>query len=110
MMSYAFLLLAADPPAASDGGGAGLFSLAPFLLIGLAFVFLIIMPARRQEKQRQALIMALKKNDRVVNSGGIIGVVESIKENADEVVLRGGVRITRSSIQRIIPPEEGSKE
>jgi preprotein translocase subunit YajC len=109
MMSYAFLLLA-DQAAPSDGGGAGLFSLAPFLLIGLAFVFLIIMPARRQEKQRQALIVALKKNDRVVNSGGIIGVVESIKENADEVVLRGGIRITRSSIQRIIPPEEGSKE
>src|SRR5947209_15294278 len=107
MMSHAILLLA-DQPAATDGGAPSLLGLAPFLLIGLAFVFLIIMPARRQEKQRQALIMALKKNDRVVNSGGLIGVVESIKENADEVVLRGGLRITRSSIQRIIPPQEAT--
>jgi len=110
MMLSTLLSFADQQPPSDGGGGAGLIGLAPFLLIGLAFIFLIIMPARRQEKQRQALILALKKNDRVVNSGGIIGVVESIKENQDEVVLRGGLRITRSSIQRIIPPEEPAKE
>lgn len=107
-MSFGFLLIADAAPTSSPLGGFEMF--VPFLLILVVFYFLIMMPARRQEKQRQALVAALKKNDKVVNSGGVIGIVDSIKEKEDEIVLRGGVRITRSSVVRVVPPEDSSKE
>jgi preprotein translocase subunit YajC len=97
----------ATPQQGSPFGGI----MIPMLLIMVVwFYFLMIRPQRAQEKQRQALVAALKKNDRVVNSGGIIGVVDSIKEKEDEVVLKGGIRILKSSIQRVIPPDEPAKE
>jgi preprotein translocase subunit YajC len=55
------------------------------------------------------LVAALKKNDKIINSGGIIGVVESIKEKENEVVLRGGLRVTKSSIVQIVT-EDTTKE
>ena len=64
---------------------------------------------KRQEKQRQAMVSTLKKNDKVINSGGIIGIVESVKENENEVVLRGGLRITKASIVQVVT-EEAPKE
>jgi preprotein translocase subunit YajC len=81
----------------------------PLLLIAVLGYFLLFRPAQTQEKQRRAMVAALKKNDEVVTSGGIIGVVDSIKEKKDEVVLRGGLRVTKSSIVRVIT-EETAKE
>jgi preprotein translocase subunit YajC len=102
---------AAPPGPATPSSPFGDFTLfVPFLLILVVFYFLIMMPARRQEKQRQALVAALKKNDKIQNSGGIIGIVESIKDKEDELVLRGGIRITRSSVVRVVPPDDAGKE
>jgi len=56
-----------------------------------------------------AMIQSVKENDKIINSGGIIGVVASIDKKEDEVVLRGGLRITKSSIVRVIK-EESAKE
>jgi len=70
--------------------------------------FLMIRPARKQEKQRQMMLANIKKNDRVITSGGIIGTVYSIKDN--EVVLKidvdGEVKVsfTKSAIVGIIKP------
>src|SRR4051812_22432129 len=90
------LILAADAPP-TEGGGAGVLgAYLPIIVIFALGYLLLLRPARVQEKQRKAMVAALKKNDKIVNSGGIIGTVESIKDKDDEVVLRGGLRITRS--------------
>jgi preprotein translocase subunit YajC len=96
-------------PAAGEGGGLWqqLGGFAPILFIVLIGYFLLLRPARMQEKQRQALVSAIKRNDRIVNSGGIIGVVESIKD--EEVALKGGLRITKSSIVRVVT-DDSAKE
>ncbi len=107
-MLFALLLAADQPP--PDGGGSLFGGLFPIILIVFMGYFLLLRPMQRQEKQRQALVANVKKNDKIVNSGGIIGIVESIKEKEDEVVLRGGLRITKSSISRIVSPEETSKD
>jgi preprotein translocase subunit YajC len=73
-------------------------------------VILILMFFRAQSRQRrdvQKALSALKKNDKVITSGGIIGVVVAIKENEDEVTLKtddasnSRVRVQKSSITRI---------
>jgi preprotein translocase subunit YajC len=86
---------------------------SPLIMMGLIFLlgyFLLMRPAQKQEKERRALIAKLKKNDRIINSGGIIGTVDSIKEQDDEVILKGGVHILRSSIVKIVNSDEANKE
>ena len=58
----------------------------------------------------------MKKNDKVITSGGLIGIVAAIKDKEDEVTLKVDessnvrLRVTKSSIVRIIQPEEAGKE
>src|SRR5258708_39902529 len=106
-MLHALILLAEDP-APPQGNPYG--ALVPMGLLLLVAYFLFMRPAQRQEKERRALIEKLKKNDRVINSGGIVGIVDSIKEKEDEVILKGGVHILRSSIVRIANIDEANKE
>jgi preprotein translocase subunit YajC len=79
-----------------------------FLMIALfaMFYFIVIRPQQKKEKEhRKMLENNLKKNDEVVTNAGIIGIVHSIKEGSDEVVLKlednAKMRILRSSISRI---------
>jgi preprotein translocase subunit YajC len=82
--------------------------LLPMMALGLLFYLFLIRPARRQENERQKLLGALKKNDKVETTGGIIGVVSSIKDNDEEVMLKIDdnsnvrLRVTRKSIVRIL--------
>ncbi|MBI4550508.1 MAG: preprotein translocase subunit YajC [Candidatus Omnitrophica bacterium] len=60
----------------------------PLVLMFVIFYFLLIRPQQKKEKDRQKMIAALKKGDRVVTSGGILGTVVGVKE--DVVVLKVG--------------------
>lgn len=106
------VLILAEEAAASPEATPPWFA-NPMMMMGLIMVlgyFMLFRPAQRQEQQRKALIAGVKKNDKIINSGGIIGVVDSVKEKEDEVVLRGGLRITKSSIVRILTAEDAVKD
>ena len=69
------------------------------ILFGIMYV-MVIRPQRRKEKDRQDLISKVKTDDRVLFSGGIIGIVTNVKDKtlvikiADKTkieVLRGAV-------------------
>ncbi len=63
------------------------------------FYFLLIRPQRRRQKEHLALLSSLKRGDRVITAGGIIGTIEDIDEN--EVILaveEGKLRIAKSSV------------
>jgi preprotein translocase subunit YajC len=78
------------------------------LPIPFLFYYMIIRPQQQQERKRRAMIDALKKNDKVLTSGGIYGTVVSVDSDHDRVVLRvddeKGVKlcITRSSVARVL--------
>lgn len=79
-----------------------LLQMAPLLLIFVAFYFILIRPQKKKEKQVQAMRNNLEVGDEIVTSGGIIGIVVSIKE--DTVVLETGgdrskIRVKRWAIQ-----------
>ena len=82
--------------------------------IGLVFYFLILRPSSQARKKHAELLGSLKKNDEVLTSSGIYGVVSSIKEGADEVTLKiddnAKIRVLKSSIVRIMNPKEPPKE
>ncbi|MEZ5975249.1 MAG: preprotein translocase subunit YajC [Planctomycetota bacterium] len=74
--------------------GLGVLNLMPLILVGVLAWFLLIAPERKRQKERQAMLAALKKNDKVVTAGGMVGVISRIDDN--EVVLRidDGVHVT----------------
>jgi preprotein translocase subunit YajC len=93
----------------------GLAGSAPILMmvaIFAIFYVLLIMPQQRRQKKWQAMLAQVKSGDRVVTSGGLTGVIMSVKDDA--VVLRIPpdnikVEVTRSSIVTLTTPEEREK-
>jgi preprotein translocase subunit YajC len=85
-------------------------------MIAVFFYFMIIRASSREKQQRQAMISALKKDDEVITSAGIIGKIAMIKDKEDEVALKvddaGSVRlrVLKSSIVRVLPKKEPAKE
>jgi preprotein translocase subunit YajC len=103
-----FPLLAQEDavPAAEGGAALWLPQLVMFGAIGLIFYFLLIRPQQKQEKERRAMLESMKKKDRVVTNGGLLGTVADLRD--DEVVLRISespdvkVRIRRSSVVEVL--------
>jgi preprotein translocase subunit YajC len=89
------LLLAADAPkaaapgAGADNGTSGLVSfMLPLGLIGIVFYFLLIRPQKREREKQDATLKALKKNDRVVTIGGVVGTIVNIEPESKLVTLK----------------------
>lgn len=55
-------------------------SLLPLILIFAIFYFLLIRPQQKRQKQRNAMLQALKRGDKVVTIGGIHGTISDITE------------------------------
>ena len=94
------------------GNGGGILSILP-LMVGMFAImyFIVIRPQQKQKREREAMLGAMKKGDRVVTTSGIHGTVAGMDEQT--VVLRVGdqVKLTfdRAAVARIIPVQ-GEKE
>ena len=109
MTGLGFLLLAADPPAAAPDPMSGIVQMVPmFLMIGVLFFFMILRPQQREARARDEMLKGVKKNDRVLTTGGIYGVVTNVSPEANEVTIRVDerndtkLRMALSSIARIL--------
>jgi preprotein translocase subunit YajC len=75
----------------------------PIIGMGLIFYFIVLRPQKKAKKKQEALVESLKKHDRVVTIGGIVGTIISIDTDNEEVVLEVGpdtqLRMLRRSIQ-----------
>jgi preprotein translocase subunit YajC len=72
----------------------------PILLIFGIFYFLLLAPMRKRQKQHQALLAALKRGDRVVTNGGLMGEIAAVEEKVVHLKLADNVkvRVVRSAI------------
>ena len=64
------------------GGLSGVAQLLPLVLIIAVFYVLVIRPQQKRQRQLQETISSLKINDRVVTTGGIIGVITAVRESS----------------------------
>jgi preprotein translocase subunit YajC len=71
---------------ASPGGFGGGIGMLPLLLFIPLMYFLMIRPQQKRQKQWQDMLKSLKTGDRVTTSGGLRGIILSIKD--DVIVIR----------------------
>ncbi len=85
---------------------------APGWDMWIPFYLLLIRPERQKRAEVTKMLNNLKKNDRVVTAGGIIGVVVNVTPNSEEVTIRVDegtntrLRVLRSAISRVQSVEE----
>ena len=81
-----FILLMA-PANTEQGGGNPLLSFLPFILIIVIMYFLMIRPQQKKQKEKVAMLEAIKKGDKVVTSGGIHGKVAGFTDDNKTVII-----------------------
>ena len=86
-----------------QGGVSGLWQFAPLVLIIAVFYVLVIRPQQARQRQLQETIASLRINDKVITTGGIIGVITAVRDSsfiirsADKTMLE----VARSAIADI---------
>jgi len=102
-------------PAYAQAGGAApgfdMISLLPLVLIFVVFYFLLIRPQQKKMKAHREMIAALKRGDKVLTSGGIIGNIVKVEEGEllVEIAKDVRVRVARHMISDLLNRPEGAK-
>ena len=102
--------------AGGAGGGDFLVQLFPLILIFVVFYFLLIRPQQAKVKAQREMLSGVKRGDRVVTNGGIVGLVTKvISDNELQVEIAEGVRVRllKQSISEILVRDQsvrGGKE
>lgn len=73
--------------AAAPGAEAGLMQFAPLVLIFIVFYFLLIRPQQKRMKSHKEMLGNIRRGDRVVTNGGIIGVVQKVQDGDPELLV-----------------------
>ena len=81
------------PGGGSGGPGSLLIQLAPMIAIFAIFFFLLIRPQQKQRKDREQMLGTLKKGDRVVTTGGLIGTITNLNEQTITLRIADAVRV-----------------
>jgi len=104
------LNLAMAAPQGGSGGGQSnpTFMIGWLVLMVGIFYFLMIRPQQRQAKERRALLDAVKSGDRVIFSGGILGIVTNVKEKVLVVKIAENVKveIVRGAVSQVLGKDE----
>ncbi len=78
--------------------GNPIMAFAPLVLMFAIFYFLLIRPQQKKQKELQVMVKNLKKGDRVVTAGGVIGTVQTLQD--DYVVIKTGDLDTKLEVLR----------
>jgi preprotein translocase subunit YajC len=98
------LAFAASAPPGSGGSGAIFTQLAFFAAIFAIFYFVLIRPQQRQKRDRDQMLGALKRGDRVVMSSGLHGTITGLTEHTVTLKVTDQVRLEfdRTAVGRVV--------
>ncbi len=91
----------------------GIGQFIPLILIFVIFYFFLIRPQQKKVKEHKQMVENLKRGDRVVTSGGIVGTIERIIDNEKvEVLISNDVKVEivrTTGIQALLSDTEQKK-
>ena len=92
---------------------SGIAQFIPLILIFVIFYFFLIRPQQKKVKEHKLMVENLKRGDRVITSGGIVGTIERIIDaEKAEVSISDNVNveiIKSSGIQALVKSQEEKK-
>ena len=99
----------ATPAAApgAPGGGDVFMQFLPLILIFVVFYFLLIRPQQKRMKEHNEMLKALKKGDKVVTGGGIVGTITKVDgDDFLHVEIANGIEVKalRSTVTGLADP------
>ena len=93
--------------------GQGFAQFIPLILIFVIFYFFLIRPQQKKVKEHKLMVENLKRGDKVVTSGGIVGTIERVVDNDKvEVLISENVKveiIKSTGIQALVSNTEPKK-
>lgn len=106
LISPAFAASATSTAEAASGPGSFFISLMPLFLVIIIFYFFLVRPQQRRMAEYQKLVSGLRRGDRVVTSGGIIGTIHKVETNNPDVTVEIAegvrVRVQRNAIAEVL--------
>ena len=91
----------------------GIAQFIPLILIFVIFYFFLIRPQQKKVKDHKLMVSNLKRGDKVVTSGGIIGTVDRVIDNDKlEVLISDNVKVEivkATGIQSLVKAPEIKK-
>jgi preprotein translocase subunit YajC len=111
-LTYSHVMLALAPPAQPGQQPQPFWvNLVPMGLLVVVFYFVLIRPQQKKTKEHAQLLKNVKPGDKILTSGGIVGVVITVKEKT--VSIRSAdakLEVTKSAISEITERDGGSSE
>jgi preprotein translocase subunit YajC len=97
---------AGDAAAAASPFTQAVVTFAPLLLVLVIFYFFLVRPQQKRMSEFQKMVSALRRGDKIVTTGGIIGTIHRVEDNQPEITLEiaEGVRIKlqRTAIAEVL--------
>lgn len=102
----------AQADAASGQQAPAWTNFVPFIFIIAIFYFVLIRPQMKAKKEQEILISSAKTGDKVITSGGIVGVIANVKDKT--VIIKAGdnvkLEILKTHLATITKPENATTE
>ena len=93
--------------------GSGIGQFIPLILIFVIFYFFLIRPQQKKVKEHKLMVESLKRGDKVVTSGGIVGSIERVIDSDKvEVLISENVKVEvvkSTGIQALVNNNENKK-
>jgi len=93
--------------------GSGIGQFIPLILIFVIFYFFLIRPQQKKVKEHKLMVENLKRGDKVITSGGIVGSIERVIDNDKiEVLISENVKVEvvkSTGIQALVNNTETKK-
>lgn len=94
----------------APGAGGELISVMPFVLIMVVIYFFMIRPQQKRAKEHKETLSAIRRGDRIVTGGGIIGTVSKVGSPDEELLVEIAdnvkVRVLRSTVTTVLTRSE----
>jgi len=110
-MNMPMMLALAGPSGPENPQSPLMMPMMLVLMMGMFYV-LIIRPQQRRERERRALLAAVKTGDRIVFGGGFMGIVTNVKDKTCMVRIADNVKVevVRGAISQILGKDDAPSE